>query len=81
MRGIKILRRRNILICAALKTYLLCFPKYGPLAASRRGQYTLIKLQIQMHSTLYIFSMHVQQGGYKIDGEDTKSELPCTKAK
>ena len=30
--GRKILRRRNILICATLKTYHLC--KYDPLAAS-----------------------------------------------
>ena len=32
--GIKFLWSRNILICVTLKTYLLCFPKYGPLAAS-----------------------------------------------
>ena len=25
--------------------------------------------------------MQRDQGGYKIDGEDTKCELPCTKAK
>ena len=40
--GIKILRRCNILICATLKTYLLCFPKYGPLAASCRASVKIV---------------------------------------
>ena len=26
-------------------------------------------------------SFHLKQGGYKIDGEDAKCKLPCTKAK
>ena len=34
---IKILKQRNILFCSSIKTYLLCFPEYGPIAASCSG--------------------------------------------
>ena len=63
-RGIKILRRSNILICDTIKTYLLCFPKYGPLAASCPGTLRKKNLFHQRKKTcLKYLILPLQNGG------------------